>query len=71
MFQLFVDVVIVSVVVLVIGGSNIFAFPVWNVRISESIAPDSGCASRTFTELSSNSNSLRLNAFHLIQQLVF
>ena len=61
MFPLLVDFVIVSVVVLVIGGDggDIFAFPVWNaggVRISESIAPDSGCATRTFTELNSNSN---------------
>ena len=76
MFQLLVDFVIVSVVLVIGGGGGggIFAFPVWKaggIRISESIASDSGCATRTFTELSSNSNSLRLNVFHLIQQLIF
>ena len=58
-----------SLLLIIGGGGDIFAFPVWNaggvrtragsecgrgqnaggVRISESIASDSGCATRTFT----------------------
>ena len=72
MYQLFVD------FVSVIGGRDIFAH-----TVSSGMEHGSRTASefhkvlhwrgatRTFIELSSNGNSLRLNVFYLIKELIF